>query len=195
MRYSLVATILPLVLLTGCMSVPPHRCKLGEYNPDCHTMNDVYQQAIHTPASHASSMEQVMKPDAAHPANKTAPAAPLPNHGQAYAEPGQTGQPVFKEPTVHRVWIAPYVDGDGNLRSGEYTYFSTPGEWSYGSLRQPGAAGGSTLFAPTKGGQLGFTPKVPAPAAQPPKPDAPSAAAVQSPSLPAITQPAQKLNE
>ena len=63
MRHRLIVLALPL-LLTGCMSVPPHRCHLGEYNPDCHTMQDVYDKATHSP-SKISSMEQVMKPDAA----------------------------------------------------------------------------------------------------------------------------------
>ncbi|KWU17818.1 hypothetical protein AS149_13945 [Burkholderia cenocepacia] len=64
--------------------------------------------------------------------------------------------PVFKQPKVMRVWVAPYVDADGNLRSGEYAYFATPGEWNYGSLNKPGAASG--MFQPTRPGQLGFNP-------------------------------------
>jgi len=177
------------------MSVPPHRCQLGDYNPNCHTMQEVYDKATHAPAK-VSSMEQVMKPDSAHPLPQAPLAGPLSNNGAAYAEPGSVGQPLFKEPKVHRVWIAPYVDADGNLRSGEYTYFSTPGEWDYGSLRTNGAASGGTLFAPTKGTQLGFTPatKPTAAAPTPPKPETNARPNTQS-LLPAITQPDQKLSD
>lgn len=74
-----------------------------------------------------------------------------------FPDAAQQGMPVFKQPKVMRVWVAPYVDADGNLRSGEYAYFATPGEWNYGSLNKSGAASG--MFQPTRPGQLGFTPQ------------------------------------
>lgn len=101
-----------------------------------------------------------------------------------YPEPSQNGMPVFQQPKVMRVWVAPYVDADGNLRSGEYTYFSTPGQWSYGDMRKPGAASG--IFEPSRPGNLGFTatqkekaPAVSSESRTPPKPAEPAANASQ----------------
>ncbi|MCC5609599.1 TraV family lipoprotein [Nostoc sp. CHAB 5834] len=121
-----------------------------------------------------------------------------------YPEPSQQGRPVFQQPKVMRVWVAPYVDADGNLRSGEYTYFNTPGKWNYGDMKKPGAASGA--FEPGRPSNLGFNPVVKAPpeAKAPPKPaeqPAPAPAATSSAntkpsdaSALAITQPYQRLN-
>jgi type IV conjugative transfer system lipoprotein TraV len=196
-------TLLTAVVLTftGCTSVPPYTCRLGEFNENCHTMQEVYGKAKTTPGQ-TGKLEQVMRPDPQHPLPPPAPPMPVANHGTAYAEPGEVGRPVFKEPQVHRVWIAPYVDADGNLRSGEYTYFSTPGEWNYGTTTAQGAAGSSTMFAPTKGGNtaLGFTPASksgapPIPKATPPRPETSNFGSIAPAQVPAITPPAQKLTE
>ena len=197
-RTVLLLTSLP-VLLIGCASTPPHTCQMGVYNPDCHTMDQVYETARHSPAK-ATTVAQIMSPDPAHPVKPAKPPAPVGNHGGAYAEPGEVGQPVFQQPRVMRVWIAPYVDADGNLRSGEYTYFNTPGAWNYGSTRTPGTGSASTLFAPLKpgtAGTLGFTPKVASPSQPaPPKPgDHPNAGSLNPAQVPSITPPAQKLGE
>jgi conjugal transfer pilus assembly protein TraV len=131
-----------------------------------------------------------------------------------YPDAAQQGMPVFKQPKVMRVWVAPYVDADGNLRSGEYAYFATPGEWNYGSLNKPGAASG--MFQPTRPGQLGFNPtdkrqaqtsqgsaspaKPPEAPAQEFKPTIPAAATGGAAAAPAaatqggITQPYQRLS-
>lgn len=133
--------------------------------------------------------------------------------GQAsnYPEPGQQGMAVFSQPKVMRVWTAPYVDADGNLRSGEYTYFSTPGKWNYGDMKKPGAASG--IFEPARPGNLGFNPVVQQPKsagnggattnAAPPKPaepanntggvGQPAAANAPADSTTSITQPYQRL--
>jgi conjugal transfer pilus assembly protein TraV len=111
---------------------------------------------------------------------------------------GQQGTPVFSQPKVHRVWVAPYVDADGNLRTGEYTYFNTSGKWNYGTTRAPGAAAGA--FGPGKPDNLGFVPTVAADKkSAPAKPPAPATApASVSPAKTGdtgITQPYQKLND
>jgi hypothetical protein len=106
--------------------------------------------------------------------------------------------PVFKQPEVHRVWVAPYVDSDGNLRTGEYTYFSTPGKWNYGTTKRPGE--GSAIFGPAKpNANLGFVPvtqqQEKRPAA-PPSNKAPAAEKSQQAapdSVNNITQPAQRI--
>src|SRR5690606_17618151 len=78
------------------------------------------------------------------------------SHSSHYPDAAQQGMPVFQQPKVMRVWLAPYVDADGNLRSGEYTYFATPGAWNYGSLQTPGQASG--VYEPSRPDQLGFNP-------------------------------------
>ena len=114
--------------------------------------------------------------------------------------PSTNGDPVFKQPEVKRVWVRPYVDGDGNLRSGEYVYFSTPGKWSHGGLNKPGAAAKATgMFGPARTDNLGFNPVMEQPKSAP-KPPAPGAAADGTGAKPApatnasgITQPFQRL--
>lgn len=115
-----------------------------------------------------------------------------------YPDAAQQGMPVFKQPKVMRVWHAPYVDADGSLRSGEYSYFATPGAWNYGSLKQAGAAANSGMFEPTKPDALGFNPqtaKKPASGGpgKPPEPKASASGAQTSSS--GITQPYQRLSK
>lgn len=78
---------------------------------------------------------------------------------------GTGGMPVFKQPQVLRVFVKPYVDADGNLRSGEQVFTATPGEWAYGTMKKPGSGAAVTLskganFGPADGRVLGFTPQV-----------------------------------
>lgn len=191
MRTRLILLLAPLAL-AGCAITPHHRCRLGVYNPECHSMQDVYNKAIRAPAD-VSDMQQVMKADPSHPLPRGAVPAPVGNNGSGYTDPGKVGEPVFQEPQVHRVWIAPYVDADGNLRSGEYTYFSTPGAWAYGSLRSPGDASASTMFAPTKSNALGFKPDIIAKPGQ--TPPVPGSTIAPSSDSSAITPPAEKLTQ
>lgn len=128
-------------------------------------------------------------------------AAPL---GYTDAAP-TNGAPVFNQPKVYRPWVAPYTDADGVLRSGQYVYFNTPGNWNYGSLKKKGA--GSDIFAPANPKEkLGFTPDYNAQqqsAQKPPKPatsntqqiinSTKQAADVTTPE--GITQPKQRFNQ
>jgi conjugal transfer pilus assembly protein TraV len=122
-----------------------------------------------------------------------------------YPEAGTNGMPVFQQPQVMRVWVAPYVDANGNLRSGEYTYFSTPGKWNYGDLKKSGSASG--IFEPGRADRLGFNPVVASPAAgAPARPAEPTRAAGGPGAVPnipvgtptdsttSITQPYQRLS-
>jgi hypothetical protein len=161
-------------------------------------MQDVYGKAKDTNGKQAVSLEQIMRPDPAHPVPPAAPPLPVANHGKDYMEPGEVGRPVFNQPTVHRVWIAPYIDADGNLRSGEYTYFNTPGEWNYGTTTTQGSASASTMFAPIKpkDNSLGFTPSVKPTTTSgptPPKPgDLPN---LGTQTAAPVTPPAQRLSD
>ena len=196
--------LLPIAIiatLSGCASVP-YDCELRtEVQAKCASMQDAYTAAS-GPLAPMKNRQNVFEGQAAPRAqpqmtDEAARMAARPyfkGEESAYPEPGERGMPVFKQPEVHRVWVAPYVDSDGNLRSGEYTYFSTPGSWNYGSTRRPGEA--AAIFGPAKPGNLGFAPAPtsqnrPAPAA-PPGPSA-STARAASESVNGITQPAQRI--
>ena len=185
-------TLLSLLALAGCTTDPPYGCPLKDTG-GCSSMQQVYSVARKTPPNVSS--EQIMNASNSAPAAPHAAPAGAPYQPPAYAEPGNVGEPVFHQPKVYRVWIAPYVDADGNLRSGEITYFSTPGAWDYGTLDQSGEAGGS-LFTPQQPGDLGFTPAPTAPKGAPPAP--PSGLPTPSNATPVttpqgITQPAVSL--
>ena len=158
MNKSTILLLIGTLVLAGCASEPVDHCKLNHHTKGCYSMEQVYKKAAQSP-SNVSTIQQIMRKHPGAPATPVnLPAAVGYNNG--YADPGSVGEPVFKQPKVYRVWIAPYVDADGNLRSGEYTYFSTPGQWAYGSLRTPGSASAGTLFAPSKTTALGFKPDV-----------------------------------
>lgn len=170
-----------MLTLSACASHKPYTCELNGRQP-CSTMQDVYK--VSTKAPRNTSRQHVMETYGG-----GSQSLGVTHNPRAYTEPGDSGQPVFRQPRVYRVWLAPYVDADGNLRSGEYSYFSTPGEWAYGTTREAGSASSAT-FGPQRPGQLGFTP-VETPRRQAPKPgDKPTPAAVTQDG---ITQPSELL--
>lgn len=205
-------------LLGGCAGFgkPAYQCPLDEADAGkCASMNDAYTAARNVTAGGRSPLERTSvfdsapaqpgsgTPQPATAAPKTAGSsptavAPVPVPAGvlgAYPEPGNVGMPVFNQPRVFRPWVAPYVDADGNLRSGEYVYFATPGQWNYGTLRRPGEASG--IFGPSRQSNLGFKP---APTAAPAAP-APSRAPASPGTTPrpdttdGITQPYQRLTQ
>lgn len=190
MRKYTLLILIGSAFLAGCASEPVDHCKLNQHTKGCYSMEQVYHAAAQSP-SNTSAIQQIMRKH--HEAPTPPPRLPNPvGYNTGYADPGTVGEPVFKQPKVYRVWIAPYVDADGNLRSGEYTYFSTPGQWAYGSLRTPGSASAGTLFAPSRATALGFKPDLKNTNGAPPIPPG----QVQNP-VPVnpngITPPAEKL--
>ena len=196
---------LAVLALAGCASstrTPNYECPLESFErAKCASVTETYN-ATRTQAAGAGVKTQSVFDPAFQQGARAAAAGGVALSN--YPEPGNTGMPVFQQPKVMRVWVGPYVDADGNLRSGEYTYFSTPGQWNYGTLKKPGAASG--IFEPTKPNNLGFKPVIPpAPATQqakparPPEPPSTSqgAAAGSTPapstSSTGITQPYQRL--
>lgn len=145
-------------LLSACSSTyrtPEYECSLDDVKgAKCASMEDAYKASRSMSRGDATRVQSVFDRRVSPEAGKSAPMF----NGQlsSYPEPSQQGAPVFEQPKVLRVWVAPYVDADGNLRGGEYTYFSTPGRWNYGTLNKPGEASG--IFAPAKPGNLGFNP-------------------------------------
>jgi type IV conjugative transfer system lipoprotein TraV len=199
---SILFAISAAVALSACALLPAspeYECKLTQVQgAKCASVHDSYKAARTMQKTDALKVQSVFDPRVqSSPANQGSPSV-----GQVsnFPEPGQTGMPVFQQPKVMRAWVAPYVDADGNLRTGEYVYFTTPGQWNYGSTTRPGSASG--MFEPGKPGK-GITPSVPEVArvatasSPPPRPAEPSAKPSVSTSVSAengpITQPYQRL--
>lgn len=207
----LIAISSVLVLLSACSTTsvrtPDYACPLNTPEAGkCASVEQAYEASRQAAPRQAPGVQSVFDPRA-HAGFQAAPAAvPAPN--SAFPAPGEVGMPVFNQPRVMRVWVAPYVDADGNLRSGEYTYFNTPGQWNYGNTITPGS--GSGIFEPARPDRLGFNPVAPQPVVRnstnasraAPAPAERGAAAGQpaatqpavTDSTTAITQPYQRLN-
>jgi conjugal transfer pilus assembly protein TraV len=192
--------------LSGCASVQ-YECPLKtQPEAKCASMQDAYRTANKT-GNTTGGMTGTDRQSVFDRSSKEVVADAAQNkpffkgEDSGFPEAGERGMPVFKQPEVHRVWVAPYVDSDGNLRTGEYTYFSTPGKWNYGTTRRAGE--GSAIFGPQKPGNLGFVPVTPEtkkdrPAA-PPGPNSSNSNAGKSTAAPdsvgTITQPAQRITQ
>jgi type IV conjugative transfer system lipoprotein TraV len=176
-----LSPILALAALAGCATVGP-KCPLKK-GPGCRSVTQVYEDArAVSPNLGGQWVPKIPERSAA----ATGPdwAAPA-----GYAEPGQVGEPIFREPRVYRVWIAPFVDANGNMHSGQYVYFSTPGEWNYGTMRESGAASPG-LYGPLPpgasfGGNAHKATALAVPAGTPPKPSS----AKKNTTVNGITQP------
>ena len=194
------SALLAATVLAGCAS-PGYECALTPNEAGkCASVQDAYVAANRTLGSKAkreSVFDMSRRDMSSQPTGQY-----FNSNSNGLPDTPENGMPVFKQPEVHRVWVAPYVDADGNLRSGEYTYFTTPGEWNYGSLHRPGQASG--IFGPARPGDVGFPTstaeqKKPAPGAPtqaPPQPEAsksnPQQIATPQPANAGITQPAQR---
>lgn len=154
--------------LAGCSSLfPQHACPLNADGSAgvCSSMGDTYRAARAAAAvkntGHSESVlpfGQVTRPSRTSDSSaEGAGWAPPANQEafQGFAQPKESGSPVYTPPRVHRAWVAPWTDADGRLHGGEYTYFTTAGGWNYGSLRSPGQAG-SAMMGPLRPGQVGF---------------------------------------
>lgn len=134
--------------LTGCVSSPKHECPLSDKGGRCASIDRAYQAA--------KGVEDVSQFQSIFEAEKPRPNLSNPYTSAGYAQPAERGKPVFVPSKVHRAWTAPWTDSDGHLHGGEYVYFTTPGKWSYGSLRAPGEASG--VFQPVMPDTYGFKP-------------------------------------
>lgn len=153
-------------LLSACAgtSTRPgtYACPLNTTDPSapCASIQDAYAASSKIAPNPGYKVQSVFDPNAKQKAdvsvqaNGANPRGYFANGAQPVPSVGQEGNPVFRQPKVMRAWVAPYVDADGNLHSGEYSYFSTPGEWNYGTMKKPGAA--SNVYSPADPSNLGF---------------------------------------
>jgi type IV conjugative transfer system lipoprotein TraV len=214
MKTALFLSPVAALVLSGCMTTPAYRCPLdgSEASGRCTSTEQAYKASVGARGVSHDATSVFDLPQNQHLDKKAGSAQPAASQtpyftGQAanYPAPPGNGAPVFQQPKVFQPWLAPYVDADGNLRSGEYGYFSTPGRWNYGTLRKPGSSSG--IFEPARPGDLGFQPVAPAgrqaaparPASPPANATVPSGSTAQptqaSHTTPqtAITQPYQRL--
>lgn len=206
MKKILVPLSLAGLVLSGCSTVK-YDCELKDIPAaKCASMDESYRTSATTPGPITKNRQSVFERSGMQvsaPTDRGMSDKPFfKGEDSGFPEAGERGMPVFRQPEVHRVWVAPYVDGDGNLRTGEYTYFSTPGQWNYGTTTRPGE--GSAIFGPGRPGQLGFTPVV-TPKAPPAAPPSNQSGSLQSANkavqatptdrVDDITQPMQRIGQ
>ncbi|MBC8737240.1 type IV conjugative transfer system lipoprotein TraV [Paraburkholderia sp. UCT31] len=170
MNKLLIPAALTTAMLSGCMFTSPgYECELKP-NPQgkCASMQQAYTAAGAVQRTTAIKKRESVFEQADSTGDRREARQPVFDAADSgLPDTPESGMPVFRQPKVMRVWVAPYVDADGNLRSGEYTYFTTPGQWNYGSLHKPGDA--SASFGPARaGGNLGFNPITDKPKVTPP---------------------------
>lgn len=202
-KLMLPLAVVALASLTGCASVQYDCALKPQKDAKCASMEDTYVAANRfsgggdQDSARQSVFDRSQKAAAANKGS-SADRPYFKGEDSNFPEAGERGMPVFTQPEVHRVWVAPYVDGDGNLRTGEYTYFSTPGKWNYGTTKRPGE--GAAIFGPAKpNSNLGFVPVTQKAAterpAAPPSNSSPTTArsATAPDRVDNITQPAQRI--
>ncbi|MDO8416291.1 MAG: type IV conjugative transfer system lipoprotein TraV [Agitococcus sp.] len=202
---SIILVITTSLALSACAlipSAPEYECKLTEVQgAKCASMDDSYRAARSMSKGDNLKVQSVF--DSRVQSKSNVSNTPVVGQASNFPEPGQTGMPVFQQPRVMRAWVAPYVDAEGNLRTGEYVYFATPGQWNYGSTTRAGTASG--IFEPGKPGKaitpsIGEGPRVAATTANaPPRPAETmqdnKSTPVNTADKTSITQPYQRLSQ
>ena len=169
-------------ILAGCASSPPHGCPLAATGErTCASIEQAYKSA--NTANDAKLRPVSVFDPVVREASKKASEVPVFNAAPAHMpDATPNGLPVYKQPRVHRVYVPAHVDANGNLRSGEYTYFATEGQWNYGTLKKSGAA--ADIFEPARHDTAGTS-------AQSSGASAPSTAGqISAPARPAAPPPA-----
>lgn len=215
MKFTHLLLALSLASLAGCSTTSrpgTYECELHEdAMSSCASVEKAYQASRRINGSEALNSQTVFEAQSKQRAMDSGSTPIVGGRSSGYPDVGEAGAPVYKQPKVLRVWMAPYVDADGNLRSGEYTYFATPGQWNYGNLKKPGAAA-NAMYGPARTDNLGFQqsndspayPSTPRPAESPKAntnalpgtvtSQQSGTASSTAPVAPAITQPYQRLN-
>lgn len=169
------------LLLTAC-ATPGYQCKRGEA---CAPVHNTYDDAVHAQGSwrplwnvrgHSFGKKRErgwfsgwFSDKHAHKHLKPVRSS-LVTGGIATRMGGPQAQaPVYQPPRPWRVWLGPWVDANGDLRSGQYVWFVTPGHWYYAGKVWPlgrlGQPTGNTfvkdgVLSPVPPTRLGFTPSL-----------------------------------
>lgn len=159
-RLATIFVLSGVVLLSGCAykskRIPDYSCPLtGVGAGNCASMQDAYQASKKVAPGKTAKVQSVFDTRAQSSTGTGGTGRPgdtaMPVVGAQLsnlASPSN-GTPVYIQPKAMRVWLAPYKDSGGNLRSGEYAFFATEGRWAYGSLNESGA-GGHVSFQPSR---------------------------------------------
>lgn len=174
------ALLLAPLLLTAC-STPGYQCQRGEA---CAPVHNTYRDAVRAqgswrPVWDVRGHHFGKKPKAGFFSgwfsgwfsDKHKRLRPV--HGVRVPGGPRVTAPVYQPPRPWRVWLGPWVDANGDLRSGQYVWFVTPGHWDYAGQTWPlrvradrrGTHFGNAfvqegVLAPVPPTRLGFTPSL-----------------------------------
>jgi conjugal transfer pilus assembly protein TraV len=115
--FILPALLVAVASLAGCSVKSKYGCPAPD-GVQCRSISEVYQktQGPNTPT-----------PD--HPALRGAKNVPLP----AAPVPEETLRPIRSAPKIMRVWVAPWIDDEGDLHQEGYLYMVVDqGQWAIG---------------------------------------------------------------
>ena len=171
--------LVPALLLTAC-STPGYDCKRGEA---CAPVHSTYQDAVRAQGSWRPEWDvrgksfTKKKPGffagLYHDVFGGNHKRPKPIRVSIGAGQPQVAAPVYQPPQPWRVWLGPWVGSNGDLHSGEYVWFTTPGHWFYDGKVWPLTTGSGEggvhigdryvsdgVLAPVPPTNLGFTPSL-----------------------------------
>ena len=162
------------LLLSAC-ATPGYQCKRGEA---CAPVHNTYDDAVRAQGSwrplwnvrgHSFGKKRKHGWFSGWFSDKHEHKHLKPVHSVLVMGGPQAQAPVYQPPRPWRVWLGPWVDANGDLRSGQYVWFVTPGHWYYdGKIWPLGRRGehlGDTfvkdgVLAPVPPTRLGFTPSL-----------------------------------
>lgn len=138
-RPAVLATLaLAGAVASGCASQPKYACGVPE-GVGCMTVSEVYERTLEgTLPRRAAPARGAEKGGAAEAAG--APPAPAARPVIATVRPGD---PVLETPQPLRIWVARWVDKDGDLHDETYLYLRPrTARWRIGAARETAGEGG-----------------------------------------------------
>ncbi len=159
--------------LSGCTSNDfkqiPYGCDSDESDPFCASVETIFEAAKEHPDRTINVLadDQTIKnknkyntvqaqPDFGNGhSGKNSETGVPPQEATFMGAAALEGRPIYVPEQVHRIFRGPWVDDYEVMHEGEHLFYKTPGRWTYGNLKRPGAASG--LIEPISPGELGFT--------------------------------------
>lgn len=124
--------LLNLLLISGC-ATPPHSCPIDlSGNRNCSPMSKVYKAALENKKTEETLIDSK---NVVSTVNDQKVRAVKKN--QLANNFINEEKPVFQQPRIYRLWVAPWQDEYDFMHSGEYIYFKEDGYWNYGN-KKPG---------------------------------------------------------